>query len=71
MIVVLGPDHRRRNTGTGDTSSSVPVQGVIDFPIVSSFYQHCFESPKSVKVLHDFNRTGVGRTVSEPPKQTA
>ena len=33
-------------------SSSIPVQGVIDFPIVSSFYQHNFESPKSVKVQH-------------------
>ena len=36
-----------------DTSSSIPVQGVIDFPIVSSFYQHSFESLKSVKVRHD------------------
>ena len=33
----------------GDTSSSIPVQGVIDFPIV---YQHSFESPKSFKVPH-------------------
>ena len=37
----------------GDTSSSIPVQGVIDFLIVSSFYQHSFESPKSVKVRHE------------------
>ena len=42
----------RRNTGTGDTSSLIPVQGFIDFPIVSSFYQHSFENPKSVKVRH-------------------
>ena len=37
----------------GDTSSSIPVQGVIDFPMVSSYYQYSFESPKSVKVRHD------------------
>ena len=30
----------------------VPVQGVIDFPIVKSFYQHSFDSPKSFKVRH-------------------
>ena len=30
----------------------MPVQGVIGFPIVSSYYQHSFESPKSVKVRH-------------------
>ena len=46
-------NRRRRNTGTGESSSSIPVQGVIDFPIVSSFYQHSFESPKSVKVRHE------------------
>ena len=34
-------------------SRSIPVQGVIDFPIVSSYYQHSFESPKSVKVRHE------------------
>ena len=38
----------------GDTSSSIFVQGVIDFPVVSSFYQHSFESPKSVEVRHAY-----------------
>ena len=40
--------------GTLHTSSSIPVQDVIDFPIVSSSYQHSFESPKSVKVRHEY-----------------
>ena len=37
----------------GNTSSSIPVQGVMDFLIVSSFYQPSFESPKSFKVRHE------------------
>ena len=51
MFMKPAPDHRRRNTGMGNTSSSIPVQGVMDFPIVSSFYQPSFESPKSFKVV--------------------
>ena len=46
------PYHRRRHIGMGDTSILIPVQGIIDFPILSSFYQHSFESPKSFKVRY-------------------